>query len=260
MARTVATSRLTASARLTASPRTTVSQFRVPIELLDLGVTHLLSWRGGFANTDPTVVYDDINYDAFTYAGSSGVGSIYTTGEYSVNLTPTNNDTFAGVRAPLHNLSTMSMMGFVNRDVASDTHCLFSQWNANKSEFAILFRSTSGNELEVLTYNGSNSTLATSTSGSFNQTGAWEAWGYSKNGTTGTISRNGTRVTTSGSTVATMNSATADWRIGNFTNAAGALASKMDGKVGLFCLAFGKTWTIAEEQRVYTLLRQLAGY
>lgn len=248
------------SARSSATLRTTASQFRVPVELIDLGVTHLMSWRGGFANTDPETVLDDLSNEAFLYAGSSGVGSVYTTGEYSVNLSATNNDTFAGAQNPLPDRTNFSLMGFVNRNTSAAANALVTQWNAQSSQLAFMFRSTTGNELEVLTNDGATGTLTTSTSGGFSATGVWEAWGYTKAGTTGTVSKNGVQVSTTGTTRSTVNAATSRIRFGSFTNAGGALASKVDGKIGLVAFAFGRTWTAAEEARIYQILGKLGGY
>lgn len=261
MSRTIATARTPiSSTRNVASARTVANQFRIPIELLDLGVTHLISWRGGFANTDPTVVMDDISSMPFTYDGLSGVGSIYTTGEYSADFTIINNDTFAGPGAPLPDRTNFSIMGFVRREGASVADALVTQWNAQTSQLAFMMRTTTANEVEVLTNDGTTGTLTTSTSGSFNTIETWEAWGYTKAGTTGTISKNGSRVTTTGTTRNTINAATSRLRIGSFTNSGGALASKMAGKIGLTAFAFSKTWTANEEMEVYNLLRKLGGY
>lgn len=260
MARAAATTRTPiATPRSAAAARSVATQFRIPVRLIDLGVTHLLSWRGGFAGSNPKTVQDDIGNISFVFGGASAISAVYNAGEYSADLELSNSDYFLGQMALLPDRTNFSMMSFVKRETDNNKNTIFSQWD-ELSGTAFLWRYTGAGEMEVLTTDGVVGTF-TSSVGTFGPVATWQSGAFTKSGTTMLMYQNGLAVSGSGSCRNTVNGQKGvNWRIGGFLNASGNIGSGMDGRIGLTALAFGRVWTPTETLEVHTILNALGRY
>lgn len=248
--------------------RTAVSQFRIPATLIDMGITNLISWRGGFENSDPTTVQDDIGNVPLVYSGSSGIANVYTTGEYSANLERGNSDYFASDRSYLDvntNFTALSGMVFFNAESLGANCDLASVFKVLGNQLSWDFLVLSNNRLALELSNNGSSVACDyrATSSTLTDTGVWHSYAFTFNGTTIKFFKDGALIAsavTAGAIPASCWHSTAPLAIGAAFDAAGAPAQLADGKFGLVALALGTALSETSVGQLHSILNSMGRY
>lgn len=174
MARTTATTRTVASARSSASARTAISAYRVPIDLLNIGVTHLWDWRTGFLGSNNVSVASMIGNIGVSYKGGTAIASVYTSGMYQIDLERSNSDAFVSNAVKFINGATaFTCFAWIKQESVSSARAIITHWETTGGQRRFMMRHIAANQYSLsLSENGSTQAVYDSDS-SFSDTGSW---------------------------------------------------------------------------------------
>ena len=262
MARTVATTRTIASTRNIAAARTTIGAYRLPIDLIDLGVTHYWDFRTAKLGTNSRTVADLIGMYGAQFRGTSAIGSLYPTATYSADLERSNNDFFATSPLILQNgMTAISFFGWIKRESTGAIHHMISHWETSGNQRGARSYITSDTFELALSNNGTATTTYTSTE-TLTDTASWHFYVMTYDTTNRcVITLDGVNLTTtltSGSHPASINSSNISILLG--ANVPSATANFFDGLFGISGICVNKALSTSEKTYLYNLTNKLGGY
>lgn len=270
MARTAITSgrAAIASARTAiSSPRTAISAFKVPIDFVDMGITHLWDFRTGKIGSNNNSVADLIGTANLNWRGTSALSSVYTSGEYSADLERGNSDYFSSNPLFLTNGATaITLFAWIKQEsaVLGQIRHMLSQWEGTSGNFrGFTFRIDNFNRMEM--FLSSDGTLANqasyTTSETLTDTTNWNFVLATYDTTNrGQIYLNNTLQTATlsvGSHPASIFSSNVSVLVG--ANNPSVVANYMDGKIGICGIAQSTALSVAQQTSLYDVTRKLMG-
>lgn len=273
--RTAASTRTAASARTSASVRTASPQFHMPVGILDLGITHFYSWRGGHAGANPRDVADEIGNLNVTYRGGSALSSVYSAGNYYADLELSSTDYFKSLDTKISPTAMTAFTLFAwykleatNAGGMQLISC-YRQSGTLRS-WSLRYVGSTGvpgypNAWRMfLTSDGSNATQYTKTTvGDHASDLGWHfvTYTYAPGGDTFYV--DGVNVgadTTQGTLPASIFNPTQGLDIGMLTASGGGTSSPWDGRIGLCGFSINTTLSSAQVTTLYNATNAIGRY
>lgn len=268
MARTVATARTEAASRTGANARTAQSPSRIPIDLIDLGVTHFWDFRTGFSGANSTNVMGVLGAVGLDYLGGTSISSVYTAGEYSADLERTNTDYFRSGMAKLNasGLTTtlITVFAWLKKESTANQVGL-AQWRPSGSQRGWQLRFTATNLANhFVSGNGTTVNGWTSDAAVLADTN-WHLHSFTYNASTTTMTMYQdttvfTNTLTSGTAPATISVPNERVWVGALADVNDAPTIVFDGKVGMCGVAVGTVMTAAQITTLYQLTNSVGKY
>lgn len=263
MARTGATARTAASARGAASARTTVGAYRVPIDLINLGVTHYWDFRTAKLGTNSASVVDPIGMLPMQYRGGTAISTVYVNGGYMADLERGSNDYFASSPIALSSgMTACTWFGWLKLESLGTVRHIITQWETSGNQRGFELRIQSNDTMELgLSVNGTSQTFYGSST-TLVDTTAWHFITATYDTTNrGQFTLDGAAQSTSltsGSHPPTINSSQVATTIG--CNIPSAPANFFDGLIGIVGFAENKSMSSTEITQLYNLTNKLGSY
>lgn len=176
MARTVASSRTAASARSSSAARSNITSSRMPIELLDLGVTQMWDFRTGFDGTKQTLVVDVLGggKSDLQFKGTTALSSVFTTGFYQADLEAGNSDYFRSSNVQLvDNTTALTLFAWIKLKNINVTRTILSQWETVGNRRGFSVRVNSSNKIDLLLSPTGGTLASYDTNDTLTDTSAW---------------------------------------------------------------------------------------
>lgn len=272
MARTGATTRTASSTRTGAAARTSISPFRVPIDILDLGVTHLWDWRTGFTGANKNNVQASIGGPGVS-GFNVNLATIYTTGEYEVLLDGVNDFFRSGdLKIASSAMTAFTMFGWYKMTATNTGGMqLLSQYKQISTQRAWSLRyigssdATYPNSWRVfLSRDGQNATQYTVTTNAEYVTDlAWHFFIYTYTPTTDVIYIDGTAVAktvTQNAIPTSIHVPQQSIDIGMLTPGGGGSSAFWNGRIGLCGLSTTTALSSTKVTDLYNLTNKLGTY
>lgn len=268
MARNVATTRSVASARPAATTRSAVTSYRVPSALYDLGITRLYDWRTGFDGSKRETVENMMGSGNLSFRGGTALSSIYTTGQYQVDLERTaSNDYFTTnpmILTPA--MTSITIFAWIKQEsaVASQIRSIITHWETTSNQRGFQFRVNGSNQMEI--FFSSDGTIANqaayTTTETLTDTASWHFLA----GTYDTTNRGKIYLDTvaqtaslsTGADPATINSSQIALLIG--ANLPSAPSNFFDGLVGICGIAENRALSSAQITTLYNITNSIGRY
>lgn len=263
MTRAVATTRTAASARSTALAHTAQIAYRVPIDILNLGVTQLWDFRTGYTGQKKASIQDMVGKFPMYWKGTTAVSSIYTTGFYQVNLERSNSDYFKSVAGPIvWTGANMTLFMWVKRESIGSVQNLLTHWETTISQRGFKLQVLAANTIDMQMSNNGVTTCNYTTSATFTNTSAWHFIVF----TYDTINRAVLYIDnvsvamplTAGTNPAIINGGPVEILIGAQTPS--TPTSFYDGLFGICGMAVGTAMTSAQASTLYNITNRIGRY
>lgn len=138
--------------RASRSTATSLIAPRIPILASTYGITSYYDWREGYAGIGKTSAPDNIGGIDLAYLGGTAIESVYTSGEFSVDLESTNTDYFKSVSPNKYNSSTsygsITIFAWVKKESNGTAGSIISRWRPNGTQRSWQIRFTPGNLIQ----------------------------------------------------------------------------------------------------------------
>lgn len=263
MARTTATARTVASTRSSASARTAISAYRVPVDLLNIGVTHLWDWRTGFIGSNNVSVASMIGNVGISYKGGTAISSVYTSGLYQIDLERSNSDAFVSNAVKFINGATaITCFAWIKHESVSSARAIMTHWETTAGQRRFMMRHIAANQYSLsLSENGSTQAVYDSDS-AFSDTGTWRFIVMTYDTTNRCVMyRDNVTISnslTSGSHPASIFSGTEPLMIG--AQLPSAPTNFWDGNIGICGICDNYAMTSSQASTLYAITNKIGGY
>lgn len=250
-------------------PRTVIPSYRLPVDLLNLGVTNLWDFRTGFDGTNSATVQDMVGDRSINFTGSSPLSSVYTANSYFADLEAANADYFNQKdRFVGSAITAFTISCWVLPETLTGQMALMSVLNGLNNQRTFSFQKSNANRAMriIMSVNGSGTTgIYTTDSTTVIADGqlAFLAATYDGAGATMKIYLNGVEssgTVTSGVISTNMFLSTTGMCIGATFDSAGAVQDNFDGKIGMCTFANGKVMNASEMLTLYKITGNLGRF
>ena len=246
--------------------RTTTPVYRVPLEIVNLGITNYWDFGTGYANLNSPIVADRIDNLDVQWRGSAAVGGAYTTGEFSADFEAANLDevfTSNDKKLSASAITALTVFGWVKQETVGSglVRNIISHWVGATNQRSFLIELDNLDKLRTFINSTGAAVNSTYTSdAAFSADLDWHfavatftasaAMSMYKDGVPFASSL------TAGSNIASIFAATTTFEIGQNVS----LTRRFDGKIGICGIAVGKTMSDAEIATLYELTNKIGNY
>lgn len=263
------TAQLPYAVRTARTSATSLIAARLPEILSSYGVTAYYDWRDGYANQGKTSVDDQGPLGhSLSYRGTTAIGSVYTTGEYSVNLENSTTDYFKQNQpCRINSGSTFgSLTAFSWFKKESNVVGMFiARWRPTGTGRSWQLRITGGSLLSFFaSANGTTTAVNINSASAYTDTN-WNMFTVVNQQSSNTLKMyvNGQSISynfVSGSAAATIFDSEIETWVGALPDASNNPTVPFDGKIGICGFCKGTALSDAQVLDLYNLTGKLGGY